>query len=47
MSMSVFYLGLVIGAFAVFMAALLFLQVSDARHRKQLASKAALSANNT
>jgi hypothetical protein len=47
MSIHVFYLGLVIGAFAVFMIALLFLQISDSRYRKQLALKAGVLTKNS
>ena len=47
MSMPVLYVGLVIIAFGVFMGALLFLQISDSRYRKQLELKAALSARKT
>ena len=47
MSMPVLYVGLVIIAFAVFMGALLFLQISDSRYRKQLALKAGVLTKNS
>ena len=47
MSMPALYVGLVIIAFAAFMGALLFLQISDSLYRKQLGLKAALSARKT